>query len=897
MDRNACDGGKKIQCFSEDNVHLFEILTDCGVNKTEQELEHLQPIFKELSSSKIIDKVKKEKIMEILDKYKGSFCKNKDDLGFCPLVKHEIIVKEDESPKQTYHRLPIGLEERVEAEIENLLKKGIIRESNSPWNSPIVVVKKPNNDLRICLNYKKLNAVTVRPTYYIPDAGQIFDSLTGAKFFSTLDLSNAYYQCEIKEEHKKYTAFSTRKGKYEFQKMPFGLCGAPFSFQQLMSLVLKEENWKSCVIYLDDVLIYSSTFEQHVKHVETILRKIEGAGLKLSPSKCHFFSSEVKFLGHVVNSQGLQTDPAKIEKIKNWSKPETVAELRSFLGFCNYYRKFISNYALLSAELENALSNLDKKKSEKNIKLTWSDEMSVSYEKMKDKLCNPPILAFPRQDCEYILDTDASYYGIGAVLSQMQDNEEKVIAYASRKLTKYERSYCITRKELLSAYYFITYFKQYLLGKKFKIRTDHKALTWLMGWKQPKTAQYCHWISELEIYEFEIEHRKGKDHVNADFLSRIEDCGQCEIKHADPKKSRNVKIEYFPRANLIKHTENLTVGKKMKILKEFHDDIGHIGVVKMNELLLRNYCWDNIRNDIREYVSKCFSCAQRKVSGKKGGPDIPITAFKPFERVMIDISGPLVASKNGYRYILGIVDVFSRFVMLIPVRSVTSKAIIDILTSRWIPLFGVPEILVSDGAYNLNSAMINDLFDEFGIHKVTSSPYHPQSNGIIERDFRTIKDMIFATVDSYGGDWVSALPMVEIGLRSAQHRTTKASPYEVIFGRKPKLPQFVAENLHFDNLSPKEYIDNLENRRRKLRETIQRSNEEKNMIEVKNLFKVGERVMMKSLPIKKMGVDKARFEGPGVVVSIIDPKSYLVSVNGKIYRRHENSLKSYLEDN
>ena len=389
-------------------------------------------------------------------------------------------------PQQTYHRLPLGLEDRVEAEVKDLLKKGIIRESDSPWNSSIVVVKKPNSsDLRICINYKKLNEVTIKPTYYIPDANQIFDSLHGANYFSTLDLSNAYYQCEVKEEHKKYTAFSTRHGRYEFEKMPFGLCGAPFTFQKLMSLVLKEENWKICVIYLDDVLIFSSTFEEHVKNVNTVLSKIRQAGLKLSPSKCHFCQKEVKFLGHIVNRNGLSTDPMKVEKIKNWKLPKTIADLRKFLGFCNYYRKFIKNYSGISAPLEGMLSNIDKKKSEKQIIIEWKENLKDSFDALKERLCSPPVLSFPRAGSEFILDTDASFEGIGAVLSQSQDGEERVISYASRKLNKHERSYCITRKELLAVYHFVNYFKQYLLGRKFRIRTDHKALTWLMNCERP----------------------------------------------------------------------------------------------------------------------------------------------------------------------------------------------------------------------------------------------------------------------------------------------------------------------------------------------------------------------------------------------------------------------------
>ena len=883
MDRNACEEiNDKIQRLDDEEVGLFEILS-------KEIHEDVNNILRLIEEDDRFTEQDKTQIKRMLQKHVKCFSKNKDDLGFCPLIKHEIDIKENVSPTQVYHRLPLGLEERVDKEIENLLEKNIIRKSKSPWNSPIVVVKKPNNDLRICLNYRKLNAVTNRPTYHIPDSCQIFDSLEGAKFFSTLDLSNAYYQCEIKEEHKKFTAFNSRKDRYEFNRMPFGLCGAPFTFQKLMSEVLRDENWKSTVTYLDDVLIFSSSLKEHIKDVNNVLDKIEKAGLKLSPKKCHFFANEVKFLGHVISADGIRADPTKIEKIRNWEKPENVAEMRKFLGFCNYYRRHIYDYVSMSSFLEDALKNLDKKKSEKSIKVEWNEQMEKSFENLKMKLCSPPVLAFPKHDSAYILDTDASFHGIGAVLSQVQDGKERVISYASRKLTKYERSYCITRKELLAVYYFVNYFKQYLLGNKFRIRTDHKALTWLMGLKTPKTTQFCHWISELEIYDFTIEYRKGEDHINADFLSRIPDCEQCDIKHADPKKKRNVKIEYFPRANLI--SENFSKEKKNAILQQYHDELGHIGIGKMTELVLRNYEWNNIRSDIKNYVNKCFPCAERKSASKKKQPPIHITATKPLEKIMIDISGPLTASKNGYRYILGIVDVFTRFVMLIPIRNISSQSIVNILISRWVPIFGIPEILVSDGAYNLNSALINDLCDEFGIFKVSTSPYHPESNGIIERDFRTVKDMIYATINSYGGDWVSALPYVEMGMRSSKHALTKLSPYEVIFGKNPRLPQFIPENLQFEKLTSQDYISQLEKKRTEHRKEIENINKRRDNVETENYFRLGERVMIKCLPSGKVGVSQPRFEGPAEIIRVLNSKSYMVKFGEKVLRRHEVDLK------
>ena len=322
------------------------------------------------------------------------------------------------------------------------------------------------------------------------------------------------------------------------------------------------------------------------------------------------------------------------------------------------------------------------------------------------------MLTFPHVGSEFILDTDASFDGIGAVLSQIQNGKERVISYASRKLNKHERSYCITRKELLAVYHFVGYFKQYLLGRKFRIRTDHKVLTWLMKCERPKTTQFCTWISELEIYDFEIEYRKGEDHLNADFLSRLADCEQCEVKHENPKKRRNIKVDSFQRVNVIKFEEVPNQECRNKILKEFHEGLGHLGITKMAELLSRNYYWPNINKDISEYVNNCYSCAQRKSTSRKDRGSIPITATRPMEKIMIDITGPIKECKNGYRYILGIVDVFSRFVMLIPMRNITSQAIMKVLENRWMSIFGIPEIVISDAAQNLNSATIMNILEE-----------------------------------------------------------------------------------------------------------------------------------------------------------------------------------------
>ncbi|NJR75967.1 MAG: hypothetical protein HC773_24895 [Scytonema sp. CRU_2_7] len=291
---------------------------------------------------------------------------------------------------------------------------------------------------------------------------------------------------------------------------------------------------EKCVVYLDDVLIFGKTVDEHNDRLNQVLKRIKEAGLKLSPEKCTFLKQEVRYLGHIVTKDGIATDPDKIASIKSWELPNCKKELQTFLGFCNYYRRFINNYAVLSEPLSSMLK--------KENRFKWTDATKTSFYALRKTLTSPPVLSLPTKDGKYVLDTDASHNAIGAVLSQIQNGEEKVLYYASKTLTKSQKQYCITRKELLAIYTFVLKFKHYLIGKQFVVRTDHQALKWMLNWDSPNTSQYCIWKAELEIFDKLVEFRKGKEHINADALSRLPDCEQCLIKHYDPLKKRNVKV-------------------------------------------------------------------------------------------------------------------------------------------------------------------------------------------------------------------------------------------------------------------------------------------------------------------------------------------------------------------
>jgi len=394
-----------------------------------------------------------------------------------------------------------------------MLDAGFIRESNSEYASGVVVVEKKGGELRFCVDYRDLNKKTKKDSYPLPRIDDILETLQGSQWFSSLDLASGYWQVEMKPEDIPKTAFITHHGLFEFTVMPFGLTNAPGTFQRLMDKVLRDELWKSVVVYLDDVNIFSKTWEEHLKHLENVFERIKKAGLKLSPKKCQFGNSELKFLGHIVGQDGIKMDPAKIEKVQNFPKPVNVTQVRSFLGLCNYYRKFVKGFARRASPLTELLR--------KGEEFNWTNRHQRAFEDLREQLTTEPILIYPDWEKPFILSTDASTFAVGAILSQLdKQGNERVIAYASRQLKPAEKNYAATELECLGIIWAIKHFHTYLSGSKFKLITDHAALKYLNNMKEPK-GKLARWIMTLQSYNFEVEHRAGKKHQNVDAISRI----------------------------------------------------------------------------------------------------------------------------------------------------------------------------------------------------------------------------------------------------------------------------------------------------------------------------------------------------------------------------------------
>ncbi|PAA92863.1 hypothetical protein BOX15_Mlig004203g3 [Macrostomum lignano] len=504
-------------------------------NKNTQFCENIRQVqdksedwISEINIGTELTQEQRQKVIEVVKEHSAAFSQHELDLGRTHLVTHEIILKDNNPVQIPARKIPPHWIKEVDEQLDLMLARGIIRPSYSQYSTPLVIVPKKDGSLRLVNDYRALNNKSEYFPYPITNINETFSCLHGASQFSTLDLFSGYYQIALREEDKCKTSFPTlHRGSFEYEVLPMGLQGAPGTFQRCMNLVLKDIAQKFAIAYLDDVIVYSTDFESHLEHLKEVLKRLIQANMKLKAKKCHLFKSELQYLGHVIGKSGIKRDASKLETIRNWPKPKSVTELRSFLGLCNYYRKFVRDFAEVAAPLCE-LTN----KNIKCIQDNWTRIHDECFELLKERMCSEEVLAYPEFNTDpqvyFVLDTDASDVRIGAVLNQVQsDGVERPIAYYSRKMRQSESRYPITRKELLAIVDSLKYFRFYLVGKRFKVRTDHNALTWLLR-QTEQTGILGRWIERLSEFDFEIEHRSGPKHVNADALSRIPDPQQDE---------------------------------------------------------------------------------------------------------------------------------------------------------------------------------------------------------------------------------------------------------------------------------------------------------------------------------------------------------------------------------
>ncbi|XP_077947562.1 uncharacterized protein LOC144388873 isoform X2 [Gasterosteus aculeatus] len=465
-------------------------------------------------------------IRSMFEKHHAVFSAFEGDLGCTNLIEHEIPLLDDVPVRQRFRRIPPSDYDSVKNHINQLLETQIIRESCSPYASPIVLVKKKDGSLRMCVDYRQLNSKTRRDAFPLPRIEESLDALAGARWFSTMDLASGYNQVPVAKKDRAKTAFCTPFGLFEFNRMPFGLCNAPGTFQRLMERIFGAQHFQTLLLYLDDVIVFSSTVDEHLKRLDAVLSRLQQEKLKVKFEKCCFFRTEVNYLGHVITEDGVATDPGKLSAVANWPRPTNATELRSFLGFCSYYRRFVEGFAKIAAPLHRLVANMidarTKKASRKIIGELWTEQCEKSFQDLKSRLISAPVLAYADFSLPFILEVDASLSGLGAVLSQEQDGKVRPVAYASRTLTPAERNmpnYSSMRLEFLGLKWAMAEkFRDYLLGQKCVVWTDNNPLSHLSTAKLGATEQ--RWAAQLAAFDFSIRYRSGRSNVNADSLSR-----------------------------------------------------------------------------------------------------------------------------------------------------------------------------------------------------------------------------------------------------------------------------------------------------------------------------------------------------------------------------------------
>jgi len=890
--------------------------------------------------------------------------------GNCDILEHKIILKDSNPIKQAPRRIPLKMREEVDNIVEDMKRQGVIEESQSPWVSPAVMVKKKDGSVRFCVDYRRLNAVTVKDSYPIPRIDDMLDRLSGNSWFSTLDLKSGYWQVKIRSEDKEKTAFSIGKGLWQFTVMPFGLCNAPATFERLMEKILNQLLFKICLVYLDDVIIYSDSFEGMLSRLEQVFERLRSANLKLNPKKCCFFKREIRYLGHVVTREGIKTDPEKISAVRDWPIPRTKKQIRSFLGFCSYYRKFIKGFSLIAKPLFSL--------TEDSVKFVWTEKCEEAFKELKKHLVSSPILSYPDSQGCFILDTDASNHGLGAVLSQKQGGIEKVIAYFSRVLNKSERNYCVTRRELLAIVESLRSFHHYLYGSRFVVRTDHISLRWLMSFKNLE-GQLARWLERIQQYDFEITYRGGKSHSNADGLSRrpciemsCNYCNKTELKEKE-KIARIIlggnnleswRKEQLEDATLVKiirgkeegqrptrqeitsegssakaywlqwdslllrdgvlhkkwESPNLKINKfqlivpqkKIKqILEEVHDSPsgGHFGVNKTLDRVRRRYYWVTCKSDVEDWCRSCKICIAKKGPSDKGKSELQLyNVGGPFERVQMDILGPFPASYKGNKYLLVISDCFTKWVEAFPLKNFKASTIAEVFVNQVVSRFGVPSELHTDQGRNFDSRIFKELSGLLGIKKTRTTPFHPQSNGLVERQHQTLTNYLAKFVSENQRDWDRWIGMSLLAYRSARQETTGISPAELCLGRELKLPIdliYGSPPTEEENSSIENYVSKLKTKLNKIH------NEVRNRINMRTLrskmlydrkarlinYEPGQKVWLYN-PRKVIGRApklQSNWEGPYEIVKKINDVVYCIR---KSYRHknkvvHSDRLASY----
>ena len=795
-----------------------------------------------------LESSERSELMALLEKYQGQL---DGSLGSVRGAVHRIDTQGHVPIHQQPRRAGPAQRQIERKECERMLAEGVIQPSQSEWSSPVVLVAKKDGSTRFCVDYRKLNTATRKDCYPLPKLDEHIDSLGGAAYFSTLDANSGYWQIPVAPEDREKTAFVCHAGFFEFLRMPFGLCNAPATFQRTLDILLAGVRFDYALVYLDDIIVYSSTFSEHLRHLDHVLSLLKSANVTLKLEKCRFASREVEYLGHLIKPGKLELKYSNVRALAGLSYPRTKTELRSFLGTCNVYRRFVRGFASIA----RPLTDLTKDDIGTDLPPPGEKELKA-FEELRNALLSPPTLALPRGDRQFVVDTDASKEQFGAVLQQKgDDGRMHPVGYWSRVLTSAERNYSATELEAAAIVWAVSTLRHYLEGTRFQVRTDHQALSWLFGPYCSDNSRLARFRLKLAAYDFTVSYLPANRNRAADGFSRLETTGCCTGPSAMEDceeiplllvEKKELPARVGPLVENVNEWNAITVDEmrkaqaedpecvRLKVLLACEDTVARclygeddrgllvrispldkrIQVVVPKQLqervlalahypklcghprgtalfanLRREFYWPGMSSACHAFVSRCPSCAAQDLKAKRRR-----TAYLklfmpngPLEFVCVDILGPLPTTRAGNKYLLVISDRFSKLTLAVPLPDIRAETVARAFFERWLSVYGVPLVCLSDNGTNFRSKFFQSVCTLLGIKNLFSTPYHPQTQGQVERFNRTILAKLTHHV-SKTDQWDNLVAGLTFNYNCSVHASTGYSPFELVIARPPRVP-------------------------------------------------------------------------------------------------------------
>ena len=764
----------------------------------------------------------REQLQHLLDEYQAILPKSlPTKLPPNRYVDHEIdVVPGSCPPSRAAYRLPKPELDEMQRQLTSLLEKGFIEPSKSPYGAPVFFVKKADKSLRMVCDWRDLNRITIKNKACLPNADDLFDVIQGSSYFSKLDLHSGYNQVRIHDDDVHKTAINTPFGHFHFRVMGFGLTNAPATFQTLMNDILRPYLRKFVVVFLDDILIFSSTWNDHLEHIRTVFEALRQNQLYCKPVKCQFGSKEIPFLGHRISGSSIAPDPEKLKAVTDWPCPGSVSEVRSFLGFANYFRRYIDHYSDISGPLEEV--------SGKNSRFAWNKDRQHAFEQLKQALLKAPVLSLANVDLPFRVITDASDHAVaGVLLQQGQDNPGwHPVAYASRKLTSSERNYTAVERETLAVIFALKTWRMYLF-KKFELHTDNMGVLYLRT-KPQLSKREARWIEFLADYDFTVQHRDGRSNM-ADPLSRRPDLQLNGIEFSfdvDPGLAESFTKGYETDPELAPIIKRLKTSNKdaihdryrwsesakrlylndsnasrlcvprgplrLQLLKENHDcpAAGHTGRDRTYLKLARYFYWPGMSKTVKKFVKTCDRCQRIKGGQSRTGllQSLPVPS-QPWSDISMDFIMGLPLTCRGHNAILTFVDRLTKYVHLIPTTcNVDAEQSARLYIDNIFALHGLSRSIVCDRDPRFTSSFFKEVFSLLGTDIKMSTAHHPQTDGMTERVNRIVEDTLRSFVNHRQNNWDELLRLCEFAINDSYQASVGDTPFFLNHGQHPITP-------------------------------------------------------------------------------------------------------------